>query len=368
MNDIENQDVSTHMDDNVPGGPSEQELLDAVLRNSEFVQTEEVPLPEEEEIVEDSADSDEVDPEEEEVVSEEDEEIEESEEEAEDEDADEESATQEVDVFTADDLDLDAKVAVKIDGEEMEVSFGDLLKGYQTDSHLSKKGRELGEAQKAFEEEKAAQLQEVQAMGEASASILYGAEQAKQKEYHDLEAQIDKARKDGDTYEMNELKDKREQVQKEYWAARRQREGLVGQLQKQREEQENAAWQKQMEHFSAEIPNLIPDFNEEVAGQIRQFALDDIGLDPNILNSITDPKVVAAMHDYMNLKKGIAKGQAKRKAVPAKKAIPTKKAKPAAKKQADAEKMKKARAFREDATPEQQMDFLRDYASKSLNL
>ena len=364
---IENQDISTHMDDNISDGPSEQELLDAVMANSEFTQMEDIPLPEEEEIVEDPAEADEEveDPDSEEVVSEEDEE--EVEEDV-DEDGADEAPTQEADVFTADDLDLDAKVQVKIDGEEMEVSFGDLLKGYQTDSHLSKKGRELGEAVKAFEEERAGKLQEVQAMGEASAAILFGAEQAKQKEYHDIEAKIEQARKDGDTYEMNELKDKREQVQKEYWGARRQREGLSAQLQEQKQAQEAAAWQKQMDHFAAEIPNLIPDFNEEVAGNIRSFALDDIGLSADILDTITDPKVVAAMHDYMNLKKGIAKGQARRKATPAKKAIPHKKAKPATKKAEDAAKMKKARAFREDASPEQQMDFLRDYASKSLNL
>ena len=366
---IENQDISTPMDDNISDGPSEQELLDAVMSNSAIMDhAGDVPLPEEEEIVEDPAEADEEveDPDSEEVVSEEDEE--EVEEDVEDEDGDDESPTQEADVFTADDLDLDAKVQVKIDGEEMEVSMGDLLKGYQTDSHLSKKGRELGEAVKAFEEERTTKLQEVQQMGEASAAILFGAEQAKQKEYHEIETAIEKARADGDTYEVNELKDKREQVQKEYWGARRQREGLSAQLQEQKAQQEQAAWQKQMDHFAAEIPNLIPDFNEEVAGNIRSFALDDIGLSADILDTITDPKVVAAMHDYMNLKKGIAKGQAKRKAAPARKAVPTKKAKPATKKAEDAAKMKKARAFREDASPEQQMDFLRDYASKSLNL
>ena len=48
--------------------------------------------------------------------------------------------------------------------------------------------------------------------------------------------------------------------------------------------------------------------------------------------------------------------------------LPTKKAKTATKKKADAEQMRKARAFKEDASSDDQMAFLRDYASKSLNL
>ena len=108
------------------------------MANSPIMDEVAPPLPEEEEIVQDPEESDVEDPEDEseEAVSEEEEEVEEDEEEVEDEDADDESATQEADVFTSDDLDLDAKVLVKVDGEEQEVSFGDLMKGYQTDAHL----------------------------------------------------------------------------------------------------------------------------------------------------------------------------------------------------------------------------------------
>ena len=364
-------DILPGTDDGQDQGPSEQDLLDAVMANSPIMDEVAPPLPDEEEIVQDPEESEEVeDPEEsEEAVSEdEEEEYEEEEEEVEDEDADDESATQEADVFTSDDLDLDAKVLAKIDGEEVEVSFGDLIKGYQTDAHLSKKGRELGEAQKAFEEEKAAQLQEIETLTNASAAILYQGEQAFAKQYHDLEAKIDEARKNGDTYEVNELKDKREQVEKNYRAARNRRESIVKKTQEEQQKIANEQWNKQMEHFQEEIPNLIPDFDEKVASDIRSFALDEVKLNADILDTIADPQIVYALYDYMNLKKGLSKGTAKRKAVPSKKAIPTKKAKPAQKKTADKEKMVKARAMREDATPEDHMDFLRQHASKTLNL
>ena len=137
MDNTKVEDTLPAMDDMSTTGPNEQELLDAVLRNTDFLSADEVPLPDSEDPVEVPEESIE-DPEAEEIdeaVS--DEEGEEASDEAEDEDADDESATQEATVFTADDLDLDAQVIVKIDGEEQSVSFGDLLKGFQTDAHLS---------------------------------------------------------------------------------------------------------------------------------------------------------------------------------------------------------------------------------------
>ena len=360
---------STQMDDipAVDNGPTEQELLDAVMKNSPIMDEVAPPLPDEEEIVEDPDESVDEDPETEEAVSEEEEEVEEEVEEAEDEDAGDEPATQEADVFTAEDLDLDAQVVVKIDGEEQTVSFGDLLKGYQTDAHLSKKGRELSEAQKALDTEKEEKLAEVEALAGASNAILNNAEQAFSKQYHDLEAKIAKARADGDTYELGELKDKREQAQKSYWAARQRREQLTEHFSKQKQEQQQKVFEQQLHEFHEKIPEMIPDFDEKVASDIRDFAIAE-GIDTTLLDSVVDPAVVKFIDDYRRLKSGVKKGVAKRKAVPAKKAVPTKKAPPARKKAADKAKMVKARAFKEDASQEDQMDFLRQYASKSLNL
>ena len=363
------EDTSTQVMDDVQAvdGPSEQELLDAVMANSPIMEEVGIPLPEEE-VHDDGADeSVDEDPEAEEAVEEDDEEeVEEVEEEEVEEDADDESATQ-GDTYTTDDLDLDAKLVVKVDGEEMEVSFGDLVKGYQTDAHLSKKGRELGEAQKALEEERVAKVEEASKLAEASASMLMGAEQSYAKEYHEIESQIEKARDNGDTYEVNELKDKREQIQKKYWGARKNREKMMADVEAKKQEIANEAWNQQIHYFNERIPELIPDFNEEVAGEIRQFALDE-GIDPDILDQITDPVIVKFVDDYRRLKQNVNKGAAKRKVTPTKKAVPTKKAKPAAKKKEDADKMTKARAFREDASPEDHMAFLRQHASKTLKL
>ena len=365
---MDNAQDSTRMDD-IPAvdGQSEQDLLDAVMRNSPIMDDLDIPLPNEEETFDDPEESDEVDPvESDEAVSEDDEEeVEETQEE--DDDGDAAEAATDVDVYTADDLDLDAKVSVKIDGENVEVSFGDLMKGYTTEQSLSKKGRELGEARKELDAEREQKLGELDQIAVASSNILVGAEQSYSKLYHEIEAQIAKARADGDTYELGELKDKREQAQANYWGARKQRESLMENVAAQKQQAESAKFQEQIDNFANVIPDMIPDFNEEVAKSIREFAVTE-GINEGLLDGIVDPTIVKFIDDYRRLKQGVSKGTAKRKAAPAKKALPTKKAAPAKKKAADKEKMTKARAFREDSSDADKMDFLRNYASKSLNL
>ena len=193
-----------------------------------------------------------------------------------------------------------------------------------------------------------------------------GAEQAKAKEYHDIEAQIKTARDNGDTYELGELKDKREQAQAAYWNARKGREDMLERYSAHKEEQTQAAFQEQIQHFQTEIPNLIPDFDDKVASSIRDFALAE-GINESLLDGVVDPVVVKFIDDYRRLKSGVSKGTAKRKAAPVKKAVPTKKAPAASKKRADAEKMTKARAFKDGASVDDQMAFLRNHASKSLS-
>ncbi len=358
-----------HSDD-IPGADaqSEQALLDAVLSSSQFVDEVE-PLPEEHELIDDTA---ELEIEDDQEIPEEvdtDEEVEEEVEELEDEDAEEsdedEDATQEADIFTADDLDLDAKVRVKVDGEELDVSFADLLKGYQTDASLSKKGREIGEAKKQIEEERSEKLQEALQLSEASAAILMKEEASHAKAYHDIEAKIQAARDEGDTFQVSELKDEREQLQKQYWEARNTREGLQEKIQTQQQAEQMKAWEEQVNHFNQTIDEHVPGFNEDLALSIREFAISE-GINENIVDTIADPVIVRVLNDYRKLKEGVSKGEAKRKAVPTKKAVPAKKAKTVTQKKADKAKMTKARAFKEDASKDDQMAFLREYAAKSL--
>jgi len=337
---------STPMDDSIAevnNGQTEDALLADIVRNSDFVGS----LPDEQVPELDPEESNEEDPESfEEADSEEvEEEVEEEDANTEEEDADDESATDESDVYATEDLDLEAKVVVKVDGEFTEVSFGDLIKGYSTEQ---------------------TKVEELGTMSKASAAVLYSNEQALATQYHELETQINKARKDGDTYEVNELKDKREQVQKNYWDARKQREGLVEQISKQEQLANETEWKEQLDYFNETIPTLIPDFNEETAGSIRQFAIDE-GISPEVLDSIADPIIVKFVDDYRRLKQGVTKGAVKRKSTPSKKA-PLRKAKSVNKQKEDAREATRRRTLSGQASPEEEKDFLRSLAERSLNL
>ena len=60
--------------------------------------------------------------------------------------------------------------------------------------------------------------------------MLSSIENSHAKRYHDLEKKIQEARDSGDTYDLPELKDKREQAQQNYWKARKylHYHGLLG--------------------------------------------------------------------------------------------------------------------------------------------
>ena len=356
---------STPRDDSVAtGGQTEEKLLADIISNSQFVKNEES-LPTEQVPKLDPEESDTQDPESEEAESEEvEEETNEEEVEATEEDAAEEAATQ-PEVFTTDDLDLDAKVSVKIDGKDTEVSFNDLIKGYSTEQSLSKKGRELGDQRKNLEEEYNKRIEEVRQLGSASAAVLYSEEQALSKKYHDLEAQIDEARKENDTYKMGELKDEREQAQQAYWKARNQRESVVKNIQTNNQKQMKENWDKQIKHFNDSINGLIPDYNESTATSIREFAISE-GMKPEVIDMITDPAIVKFVDDFRRLKQGVTKGTAKRKAVPAKR-IPTRKAKSVNEKKNQKAADLRTRALRSNSSKSDQDAFLKTLAERSLS-
>jgi len=110
------------------------------------------------------------------------------------------------------------------------------------------------------------------------------------------------------------------------------------------EEQQSAIYEQQwvesLDNFNNVINEYVPNFNEEVASEIRAFALEE-GIAEEIVDTIVDPVLVKFVNDYRILKQGVTKGEAKRKVAPSKK-IPTKKAKSPIKKKADQDAMVKA--------------------------
>ena len=236
-----------------------------------------------------------------------------------DDDSDEDS-TEEDELLAEDEIDWDYKVPVKIDGEIQHVTLAELRKGFATDQHLSKKGREVSELEKELKSEYEKNISEVVELGQTLTVQLSADEQALAQQYHEIEANIEKARDEGDTYEVNELKDKRETIQKKYWEARNKREGLAEVIKKQQEEQLQQQVEVLMEQFNKEIVELVPDFDPQ---PIREFALSE-GIPEELLDTIMDAKVVKFIDDYHKLKQKTSSGSAKRKQAPKAKGVPTK--------------------------------------------
>ena len=74
-------------------------------------------------------------------------------------------------------------------------------------------------------------------------------------------------------------------------------------------------WKKQVETFNTTITDLIPDYSETTAKSIRDFAIEE-GIKPEVIDVIVDPGIVKFVNDYRQLKMGVSKGSAKRKAAP----------------------------------------------------
>ena len=357
--------VSTQMDDaSAEVGQTESELLDAVLSNSQFMQNEE-PLPGEEVPELDPGEESEVEDPEEDSEPDHDEDYEEDGEVEEDVEDDAEEASTD-DVFVPlEDLDLELRTEVTIDGEQVEVSLAELVKGYATEQSLSKKGRELGETRKEIEAERDKRLSELNGVAQAAAEILVSEEATYQQEYHSLEKEIDKAREEDDTYELTKLKDKQQIAQRKYWEVRRRREGMLEKVSEQQEQQAVENWNRQVDAFNQVITEYIPNFDQETATSIRDFALEE-GLPEEVIDSVIDPRAIKILHDYMQLKKGVSKGTARRRAAPTKKA-PVKKAKSTATKQQERADAVRNKAFSDDASSDDQMAFLKQYAQNTLN-
>jgi hypothetical protein len=375
MDETEVNETATFEEDAVPTDVTtdrtEDDILADILANTEFLEEDDIPqleaLPDEMEETGDPDESDSEDPmDDDESVNDDEEEIdEESEEDSDDEDASEEDATDEITVFEEDDVDWDIHVPVTIDGEQSLVSLAELRKGYATEQHLSKKGRELGEARKEIETEREQRLGELMSLTEAVNGMLASSEQELAQQYHNIDAEIVKAREEGNTYDLAELKDKREQAQQAYWEARNRREAVVTQTIEQKQAAEAQEWNQKVESFFTDIKEVIPGYDEKYAESLRGFG-EEIGLSQDFMATVADVSIVKALDDYRKLKHGVKTGAKKRVKASIKKA-PVKKAKPAQQRRQDADKMTKARAFRDGASQDEQMAFLRNYASKSLN-
>jgi len=356
---------STQMDDNIVDSSSEDQMLADILNRSEILQEagvvpkqeESQPEPEPqdsedtgtEEDLEQPVDSaeyeDDVEPDNEE------------EEDSTEEDGDAEAT--EVDTYALDDLE-DIMVTHKIDGEEVTLPISEWIAGSATKQHLSKQGREIGEARKSLEEERTQKLGEIETLASVIANEVYTEETEHQKKYHEISQKLTAAQKEGDTYEIGELLQEQTKSQSAYWEARNKRETLAVKVEQQKQQLQQQQFAESVKNFNDTITDVIPDWDETIQKSIREFALEE-GLPEALLNVVSDPSVVKFVDEFRRLKQGIKSGAKKRAKIPAKK-MPAKKAKTPIKRKQDQAAMTKARAFKNDASKEDQIAFLKRFA------
>ena len=253
-------------------------------------------------------DADEVDEAEDDNTSDEEEEEDESE------DATQESESDELDS----EIDMDFKVPVKIDGEESEVTMEELVANYQTKQSQSKKGDELAEQAKVLEQTR----EQAEIYARVNAELLQREDAKDQSVLKHLQDQVDKAFEEDD-YQASKLNNKLGKAKEEYSTRKASRNNLLQGMSQQLGQQAQEQFGKQVEHFNQVVPELIPDWSEDVAMSNRKFALS-IGLDERMVDSIVDPMMIKAIDGYRRLSENSSKGTAKRKQTPVKR-VPTKK-------------------------------------------
>jgi hypothetical protein len=277
-------------------------------------------------------------------------------------------STPDAELPTEEDIDWEYKVPVTVDGKTEYVTLEEIRKGYATDRHLSQKGRELGELKKQIEQERTEKLSELVKLGTVFHEDMTSAESQLGQKYHELSAKIEKARDDGDTYTARELKEERESIQEKYWEVRNKREEKIAAIAEKIQAKQAEEQQILLETYNKEIKDLVPDYSDDVAKRVREFALEE-GIPDTLLSQVFDARVVKFIDDFRRLKQARKVGEAKRKESPVvRKSVPTKKGTPESVKAKNQEVTNRNKVLSGQASQGEQLDFLKRISSVSKKL
>lgn len=262
---------------------------------------------------------------------------------------------------TEEDIDWEYKVPVKIDGKIEYFTLEQLRKGYATEQSLSAKGREIGDERKKIESERNEKLKELVDLGSVLHGQLEDTEKSLAAQYHSIREKMEEAIENGDGYEAKELKKKLQEAQQTYWEARTRREELQKQVGKHVEEAQQRQQEQLMQYFSKGIKEVLPEFNDDLAVQIRDFAIAE-GIPEDLLGSLYEPKAIKFINDYRLLKERASKGAKKREQV-ASKTTPTKRSTPERVRQDKVRADLRGKVLLGEADNREQLEFLKNISS-----
>ena len=215
--------------------------------------------------------------------------------------ASEEEVESEEDTYEAEDSDeveeeteeeAPQKFTVKASGEEKEVTFDELVSGYQLGADYTKKTQELAENRKAVEAEAKAII-EAQQVRDTYAQRLQAVEQLLT--MNDSPEDIASMKENdpiGYAVKVAEMTEKKEQLQ----AVRAEQQRIAQQQQADRAQ----AMQRQIAQESAKLAEVLPEFSdkakgEQIRNEIRNYG-KTVGFTDQELSQVYDSRHVLVLH------------------------------------------------------------------------
>ena len=214
---------------------------------------------------------------------------------------------------------------VRVNGEDVEVTFDELTKGYSRESDYRRKTQEVAEQRKTVErqiQEAQAQFQKTQQMEQQYAELLPKLAQQLQA---DNQPEPDwNAAYEADPIEATKL-ERQYRVQKEDRAKKLQAiQSEQQRLMHESQQNQQVRYQQHLAEQAALLPDLIPSWSDESVKAtdveaMRKWAVESGRVSPDQINQISDAGHVALLHDAWKFSIGQAKVQAKRKPATSKK-------------------------------------------------
>ena len=234
------------------------------------------------------------------------------EEESEDTEDDQEEEQDEEDEVVA--FDDDTLVEISVDGESKQASIKDLKRLYGQEASLTRKSQETASQRKMADE----QLQKA----DASLKAMISRAQERFKPYSELDMLV--ASKNMSAEDFTQLRAESKQAEDDLKFLTEEADGFYGYV----KQQQSQAIQDQAKECVKVLQREIPDWNNSMYNDIRQYAITN-GLPEEAVNQYVDPNVImllnkARMFDQTTKVATVKKAKSAKRVLRTKKAPPSK--------------------------------------------
>lgn len=211
-------------------------------------------------------------------------------------------------------FDDDTLVEISVDGESKQASIKDLKRLYGQEASLTRKSQETASQRKMADE----QLQKA----DASLQAMISRAQERFKPYSEVDMLV--ASKNMSAEDFTQLRAEAKQAEDDLKFLTEEADGFYGYV----KQQQSQAMQDQAKECVKVLQREIPDWNNSMYNDIRQYAITN-GLPEEAVNQYVDPNVImllnkARMFDQTTKVATVKKAKAAKKVLRTKKAPPSK--------------------------------------------